>query len=549
MAFPVTSPFSLFTDRSGDPLEEGFLYVGAANQNPQTNPITVYWDSETTIPATQPLRISNGYLNRNGTPANVFANESFSITVRGANGALIYSQPQIQTGMGNLADTSSVSNGDALVGFKQSEASGVLTGATARTVHQKLQEWPSVSDAGAVGNGSTNNSAFFAAAQLWGRLVYIPKPATGYDLTTPVATSGGAWLPEPGATWAQFGDSGQLDMHRGFFTGAGNGANIWRLQDRVFIGEAASKWAGSADGVSDAGTSWFGSDTDCPAFLGVNAQVLVISPENSDSGGRYAIVGAVKTSSNTNAGAIAVSGAVLNTKASATGWGLYADLSGTGTSGQTIGLEIAAKNRRSGDTTMMPNAQTNGVFGVWLAGGGSSNYGGASTFPSTAGMVLIKNPEGGNTWNTGIVMMVDALTAGRAMALSSVGAGGAHYIGWYDATDSEVFVLKCSATGATAWTLLNDNNGLNFLKNAKNMLQVTGAASAVNGVLVFGDMAGSPPQLIAQGDDTNIDLTLTPKGTGKIRFGAHTVLGAETVSGYITIKDAGGTLRKIAVIS
>lgn len=549
MAFPVTSPFSLFTDRSGDPLEEGFLYVGAANQNPQTNPITVYWDSETTIPATQPLRISNGYLNRNGTPANVFANESFSITVRGANGALIYSQPQIQTGMGNLADTNSVSNGDALVGFKQSDASGVLTGATARTVHQKLQEWPSVSDAGAVGNGSTNNSAFFAAAQLWGRLVYIPKPATGYELTSPVATSVGAWLPEPGATWAQFGDSGQLNMHRGFFTGAGNGANIWRLEDRLFVGEAASKWAAVSDGSSDVGSSWFASDTDCPAFLGVNAHLLVIVPDNDDSGGRYAVVGAVKTSSNTGTNAIAVSGAVLNTKASATGWGLYADLSGTGASGQTIGVEIAAKNRRSSNTTMTPNAQTEGVFGVWLAGGGSDLYGGASTFPSTAGMVLIKNPEGGNTWNTGIVMMIDALTSGRAMALSSEGTAGAHYIGWYDATNSEVFTIKSEATGATVWSLLNNNNGVSLFKDGKTLFQVNGAASAVNGLLAFGGSAGNPATLLAQGDDAAVDLALTPKSTGLVRFGTHAGLGAEILSGYITIKDSGGVSRKIAVIS
>lgn len=47
----------------------------------------------------------------------------------------------------------------------------------------------------------------------------------------------------------------------------------------------------------------------------------------------------------------------------------------------------------------------------------------------------------------------------------------------------------------------------------------------------------------------NIDLTLTPAGTGVVQFGTHSVLAAETVTGYITIKDAAGNSRKIAVVS
>jgi len=49
--------------------------------------------------------------------------------------------------------------------------------------------------------------------------------------------------------------------------------------------------------------------------------------------------------------------------------------------------------------------------------------------------------------------------------------------------------------------------------------------------------------------EANIDLALTPKGTGAVRFGTHSAIGAETITGYITIKDAAGTSRKIAVVS
>jgi hypothetical protein len=47
----------------------------------------------------------------------------------------------------------------------------------------------------------------------------------------------------------------------------------------------------------------------------------------------------------------------------------------------------------------------------------------------------------------------------------------------------------------------------------------------------------------------DLDVLLTPAGTGKARFGTHAAIGAETLSGYITIKDAGGAERKLAVVS
>lgn len=52
---------------------------------------------------------------------------------------------------------------------------------------------------------------------------------------------------------------------------------------------------------------------------------------------------------------------------------------------------------------------------------------------------------------------------------------------------------------------------------------------------------------------TGADLVLSGGGgsvaNGKVCFGTHAAVGSETVTGYIEIKDAGGTVRKIAVIS
>jgi hypothetical protein len=64
---------------------------------------------------------------------------------------------------------------------------------------------------------------------------------------------------------------------------------------------------------------------------------------------------------------------------------------------------------------------------------------------------------------------------------------------------------------------------------------------------VIGGGAGVAPQFQVLGTDTNIDLTLTPKGTGVIQFGSYTASALLPVTGYITVKDSGGTTRRLLV--
>lgn len=45
------------------------------------------------------------------------------------------------------------------------------------------------------------------------------------------------------------------------------------------------------------------------------------------------------------------------------------------------------------------------------------------------------------------------------------------------------------------------------------------------------------------------DLVEIDPGNNGVKFGTHTVIGAETLSGFITITDNGGTSRKVAVVS
>lgn len=87
----INPPYPVFTDVDGQPLEDGYIYIGVANLNPETNPISVFYDEAGLYPAAQPIRTTGGYAFRTGTPTRLYANSDFSIRVKNKNGTLVYS--------------------------------------------------------------------------------------------------------------------------------------------------------------------------------------------------------------------------------------------------------------------------------------------------------------------------------------------------------------------------------------------------------------------------------------------------------------------------
>ncbi len=98
-ALLLSSAFPVFTDKNGNPLEDGYIYIGTQNLNPETNPITVYFDSAMTIPAAQPIRTIGGYPSRNGSPAQLYVSSSCSMVVRDKKRAFVFNSP-VFTGNG-----------------------------------------------------------------------------------------------------------------------------------------------------------------------------------------------------------------------------------------------------------------------------------------------------------------------------------------------------------------------------------------------------------------------------------------------------------------
>lgn len=130
--FPVEQPYKVYTDLNGQPLNNGYVYFGVANQNPITSPVTVYWDAAGTQPATQPLRTTNGYIVRAGTPANVFFDGAYSELIKSSQGVQVFyarnSDEFSVTGAINdfLADIA-LSNGADLIGYLPIGTGTVLT--------------------------------------------------------------------------------------------------------------------------------------------------------------------------------------------------------------------------------------------------------------------------------------------------------------------------------------------------------------------------------------------------------------------------------------
>lgn len=90
-AFSVQTPYPPFADADGAPLENGYIWLGAAGLDPQSNPVTAYFDAALTIAAAQPIRTQGGYPVYQGTPARIYINgTNYSIRVMNKNGLTVY---------------------------------------------------------------------------------------------------------------------------------------------------------------------------------------------------------------------------------------------------------------------------------------------------------------------------------------------------------------------------------------------------------------------------------------------------------------------------
>jgi hypothetical protein len=148
-ALSIQPTYQIFTETDGQPLENGYIWLGQANLDPQGNPIAAYWDAALTISAAQPIRTINGYPARSGTPARIYVNSDYSIRVMDKNGSTVYSAPEATERYGNI-----INAGDLV--YTPCGANAVATTVGAKLCQSvSLTDYASLKDALATGQRVT----------------------------------------------------------------------------------------------------------------------------------------------------------------------------------------------------------------------------------------------------------------------------------------------------------------------------------------------------------------------------------------------------------
>jgi hypothetical protein len=180
-----------FFDDNGTPLSGGKIYTYVAGT---TTPLATYTSRDGLTPNTNPIILDAA----GRTPQEIWSTEGllYKYVVKTSTDTLIRSWDNIGGSVvasnlaQDLANTTDNAKGDDLIGFKQSNSAGFLTGATARTVNSKLQEIVSILDFGAdptTVNDSTTAIQAAIDATPYGGTLHIP--AGSYRVTSGLIAS------------------------------------------------------------------------------------------------------------------------------------------------------------------------------------------------------------------------------------------------------------------------------------------------------------------------------------------------------------------------
>jgi hypothetical protein len=173
---------------------------------------------------------------------------------------------------------------------------------------------------------------------------------------------------------------------------------------------------------------------------------------------------------------------------------------------------------------------------------------GTDQFHASAAISIQPNPVG---WKVGIkfhntsIVGADGTSDGYGTA---VAMAKGHQLQWFNSAGANTGSITSTNTVTTDATGIDFSpTGMAVNGHNKQVLALfPNVSSAVNYPQLGAAVTTGPVYLAATGNDANIDIQFIPKGTGTINFGTYTA-GVVAQAGYITVKDSGGTLRRLLV--
>lgn len=241
-------------------------------------------------------------------------------------------------------------------------------------------------------------------------------------------------------------------------------------------------------------------------------------------------------------------------------WNYYGTaLRAPGAMGPTHGIELDILN--TGAIAQMLPAQggPNGLTDcLWLAAGGEFAATASTVNPATCAIGIIRNDTSNRaTFDKGIIFQNVAIngTDGATGTGVAIALATGHALEWFNNSNNLTAYIYAAAglAAANGLGMIFSPGGLEFVAVGDASIQsvIAATALAVNHVALTGSTTGNAAKVAAQGTDANIDLFLTGQGGGSFvqLAAAFTTASDPATTGYITIKDATGTVRKLAVLT
>jgi hypothetical protein len=315
---------------------------------------------------------------------------------------------------------------------------------------------------------------------------------------------------------------------------------------------AAASATAAASSATDAETAQTAAETAQTAaeLAETNAETAETNAETAET--NAAASEAAAATSETNAAASEAAAATSETNAATSETNAATSESNASTSASTATTQAGIATTQAGiATTQAGNASTsasnastsesNAATSETNAATSESNAAASAAAAATAADNFDDVYLGSKASDPTLDNDGDALTEGD-LYYNSVGTVLKYYTGsaWVSITSGGITDLVQDTTPQLGGML--DVNGQSIGDGTLELVKFAETASAVNEITVTNAATTAAPEISATGDDTDIDLKLTPKGAGKLNLDGIKFPNADGSAGQFLKTDGSGVL-------